>query len=223
MDRRILELLPAIWDTRKFAYLYLHRSHVANSNNGTNKQVEAMKIKPFIHPITPTKLKTAFRRASYKFHTLAKARGINVKYVHGLIHYGKEPTDQTEHGRNIRAKLFLPKKRRERRQADCNKCGKPVLLTTGGKLQSHVHPDGTYCKGSFTRNFLPSLRIRKQYAEPPEYMDWWRKQPKQTRHEIIIEAKSRRTDDQESRLSPGKAARDEIPDVTFGNQKEHPG
>jgi len=72
-----------------------------------------MKIKPFIHPATPSKLKTAFRRARYKYHVLAKALGINVKYIHDLIHYGKEPTDQSEKGRNIRVKLFLPRKSRK--------------------------------------------------------------------------------------------------------------
>lgn len=72
------------------------------------------KIKPFIHPATPPKLKTEFRRARYKFHVLAQARGINVKFIHDLIHYGKEPTDRTENGRNIRVKLFLPRKRRLR-------------------------------------------------------------------------------------------------------------
>ena len=71
------------------------------------------KIKPFIHPATPSKLKTEFRRARYKYHVLAKAIGINVKYIHDLIHYGKEPTDQSEKGRNIRVKLFLPKKSRK--------------------------------------------------------------------------------------------------------------
>lgn len=67
-----------------------------------------MTIKPFIHPATPSKLKTEFRRARYKFHTLAKALGINVRYVHDMIKYGKEPTNP-----NIRVKLFLTKKPRK--------------------------------------------------------------------------------------------------------------
>lgn len=62
---------------------------------------------PIIHPATPRKLKTEFKRAGYKYHRLAKARGINVKYIHDLITKGKEPSNP-----NIRQKLFLPKKPR---------------------------------------------------------------------------------------------------------------
>ena len=69
-----------------------------------------MTDKPFIHPATPSKLKTEFRRARYKFHALAKARGINVRYIHDLISKGIEPTNP-----NIRQKLFLPKKPRNAR------------------------------------------------------------------------------------------------------------
>ena len=64
----------------------------------------------FIHPSTPPKLIREFRKARYKYHVLAKARGINVKYVHEMIKYGKEPTNA-----NIREKLFLPKKPRAER------------------------------------------------------------------------------------------------------------
>jgi len=60
-----------------------------------------------IHPATPPKLKTEFRRAKYNFHTLAKARGVNVYHVHRLIRYGEQPTNA-----NIRKMLFLPKYQR---------------------------------------------------------------------------------------------------------------
>ena len=64
-------------------------------------------IKPPIHPATPRRLKTEFRRARWNFQTLAKARGVNVYYVHRLIRYGEEPTNP-----NIRRMLFLPRQPR---------------------------------------------------------------------------------------------------------------
>ena len=60
-----------------------------------------------IHPATPPKLKTEFRRAKYNFHTLAKTIGVNVYYVHRLIRYGEQPTNP-----NIRRMLYLPKHQR---------------------------------------------------------------------------------------------------------------
>ena len=65
-------------------------------------------IKPPIHPATPPKLRTAFKRAGYNFHKLAQARGVNVYHVHRLIHYGIEPGNL-----NIRKMLFLPRKPRD--------------------------------------------------------------------------------------------------------------
>jgi len=61
-------------------------------------------IKPPIHPATPRRLKTKFKRARWNFQTLAKALGVNVYYVHRLIRYGEEPTNA-----NIRKMLYLPK------------------------------------------------------------------------------------------------------------------
>jgi len=60
--------------------------------------------KPYIHPDTPARLKTAYRRAKYNIRTLAKALGVNQYYVHRLIRYGLEPSNA-----NIRRALFLPK------------------------------------------------------------------------------------------------------------------
>jgi hypothetical protein len=61
-------------------------------------------IKPPIHPATPRRLKTEFKRARWNFQTLAKALGVNVYYVHRLIRYGEEPTNA-----NIRKMLYLPR------------------------------------------------------------------------------------------------------------------
>jgi len=87
------------------------------------------KIKPFIHPATPPKLVSAFRKAKnkkgdgYKWHILEENIGVNVKLLHDLIHYGKEPTDRTENGRSTRVKLFLPRRKRRKR-------GEPVRQYT---------------------------------------------------------------------------------------------
>ena len=61
-----------------------------------------------IHPSTPPKLVKKFRRAG-SFHKLADEIKVNVKYVHELITEGKEPTDRTELGREIRHRLGLRK------------------------------------------------------------------------------------------------------------------
>jgi hypothetical protein len=61
-------------------------------------------IKPTIHPATPRRLKTEFKRARWNFQALAKALGVNVYYVHRLIRYGEEPANP-----NIRRMLYLPK------------------------------------------------------------------------------------------------------------------
>lgn len=80
-----------------------------------------MKTKPFIHPATPPKLVSAFRKAKnnkgqgYKWHVLEENIGVNVKILHDLIAYGKEPTDRTEHGRATRVKIFLPRRKRRKR------------------------------------------------------------------------------------------------------------
>ena len=84
-------------------------------------------------------------------HILAENLGVNVKYLFYLIARGKEPTDQTENGRAVRIKMFLPRRKRRKR-------GEPV----------------------------------RQYTEPPEYITWWKKQPKQVRHDIILQAKAAR-------------------------------
>src|SRR5688572_19975757 len=99
----------------------------------------------YIHPNTPRKLTTAFRRAGYNQRQLARDRGVNPRFINDLITKGIEPTNP-----EIRVKLFLPKKH---------------------KVQQGEKPD-------------------RPYTEPPEYIKWWRKQPKQIRHEIILQAKA---------------------------------
>lgn len=69
----------------------------------------------FIHPATPPKLVTMFRRAigkngkGYNFIALAEQLGVNRRYVHDLITKGIEPANP-----EIRKKLFLKKPRAER-------------------------------------------------------------------------------------------------------------
>lgn len=65
----------------------------------------------FIHPNAPPRLVKAYRKAG-SFHKLADEIEVNPKYVHELITKGKEPPDTTERGREIRHRLFLPRRKR---------------------------------------------------------------------------------------------------------------
>ena len=65
-----------------------------------------------IHPNAPPRLIKALRKAG-SFHKLADELNINIKYVHELIRKGIEPTDRTEHGRETRARLYLPRRKRK--------------------------------------------------------------------------------------------------------------
>jgi hypothetical protein len=64
----------------------------------------AIMTTPPIHPATPSRLKTAYRRAKHNIRATAEAIGVNQYYVHRLIRYGLEPSNP-----NIRRALFLPK------------------------------------------------------------------------------------------------------------------
>lgn len=44
---------------------------------------------------------------------LSRVLGVNILYVSQLLRRGIEPTDQTEKGREVRVKLFLPKRKRK--------------------------------------------------------------------------------------------------------------
>jgi len=66
-----------------------------------------------IHPNAPPRLVKLLRNSG-SFHKLADELEVNVAIVHGLVTKGKEPTDRTEHGREIRKRLFLPRYRRRK-------------------------------------------------------------------------------------------------------------
>jgi hypothetical protein len=68
---------------------------------------------PFIHPNAPHKLVAKFKKADCKYHVLADQLNVNVFLVHRLIKHGIEPNDATEHSREIRARLFLPRRKRQ--------------------------------------------------------------------------------------------------------------
>ncbi len=121
---------------------------------------------PYIHPATPPKLIKAFKRARYKYHPLAQARGVNVYWVHQAIRYGKRPPND-----NIAKMLFFPKHPRKR-FADCTHCGKQVEIKANGEMWDHLHPDGTICRGSDTRDFLPKFKPVRQPPTPSQ--KWWR-------------------------------------------------
>jgi len=65
-----------------------------------------------IHPNAPPKLIKLLRKCG-SFHKLADQIEVNVRWVHGLITKGSEPTDRTELGREIRKRLFLPRRKRK--------------------------------------------------------------------------------------------------------------
>ena len=73
-----------------------------------------MNTTPKIHPNAPPKLvKKLYKCGS--FHKLADEIGVNVAHIHRLITAGIEPTDRTEHGREIRQRLSLPRYKRRQR------------------------------------------------------------------------------------------------------------
>lgn len=140
-----------------------------------------------LHPSCPKKLITALRRAKgengkgWNFSVLSRQLGVNKGVIHKLVTKGIEPR-----GEELRLKVFLTRHPRKR-YGDCNRCGKPVTLMQDGTLESHVRPDGTYCPGSDTRDFLHASkqkpRIRK---ELPKHIKWWRSLSKDKRSEMIM-------------------------------------
>lgn len=136
----------------------------------------------FIHPNTPTRLAAKYKKLK-SYHAVAEDRRVNVFYVHDLIHDGKEPNDTTPKLREVRRRLFLST-RKKRRFGDCAHCGKLIELEHGF-LTSHSHPDGTYCKGSETQDFLG--KPRKPKPEPPAHRKWWLSLDTSQRENIIRE------------------------------------
>jgi len=112
-----------------------------------------------IHPSAPPKLIKLLRKFG-SFHKLADEINVNVKYIHALITEGKEPTDRTEKGREVRARLFL-RRRKRKRAADCMCCGKRVEVARDGTLTSHSRPDGLYCHNSDKSPSRPQSRVDK--------------------------------------------------------------
>lgn len=62
------------------------------------------------HPNAPKKLIAALKQAGSE-RKYAKEKNINISYVSQLLKHGIEPTDRTANGRDIRVKLFLPKRK----------------------------------------------------------------------------------------------------------------
>jgi hypothetical protein len=131
------------------------------------------KYRPHIHPNACRKLARFFRQVkretgTWNIRETARRLGVNQKYVQENLIAGIEPTNP-----DIRELILLPRKPKKR-FGDCSQCGKPVELTIKGELQSHVRPDGTYCEGSFTREFLPRRRLPKLKPKPePITPEWW--------------------------------------------------
>jgi len=73
-------------------------------------------MSPYIHPNTPPKLAARFRKAK-SYHVLAEQIGVNVRYVFELLTDGKEPNDTTPKLREIRRKMFLSARRKNRQRA----------------------------------------------------------------------------------------------------------
>jgi len=71
---------------------------------------------PYIHPNTPPKLAAKFKKAK-SYHVLAEQIGVNVRYVFELLTDGKEPNDTTPGLREIRRKMFLSARRKNRQRA----------------------------------------------------------------------------------------------------------
>jgi hypothetical protein len=61
-------------------------------------------------PNVPRKLIKAIEQIGSQ-RKFAKKLNINDSYVNRLMKHGTEPTDNTEYGKEIRVKLFLPRKR----------------------------------------------------------------------------------------------------------------
>jgi len=68
----------------------------------------------YIHPNTPPKLAARFKKAK-SYHVLAEQIGVNVRYVFELLTDGKEPNDTTPKLREIRRKMFLSARRKNRK------------------------------------------------------------------------------------------------------------
>lgn len=64
------------------------------------------------HRNVPAKLALALQEAGSE-RELSRRLGVNILYISQLLKDGIEPTDQTEKGRAVRVKLFLPKRKQK--------------------------------------------------------------------------------------------------------------
>ncbi len=62
----------------------------------------------------PRRLLKALREAGSE-RKLSRQLGVNILYISQYFREGIEPTDQTENGRAVRVKMFLPKRKRKPR------------------------------------------------------------------------------------------------------------
>lgn len=140
-----------------------------------------------IHPCCPKKLITALRRAKgtsgkgWNFSALADSLDINKGIIYKLVVYGIEPVDE-----DLRLKVFLSRHPRKR-AGDCNHCGKRVAVLKNGTLESHVHPAGTYCPNSDSRDFLKTHKLPSAYRRSlSDHKKWWNKQPAEFKDTVIL-------------------------------------
>lgn len=75
----------------------------------------------------PHKTRRAIREHGPRYRPIARALGVNVRYVHDLLKYSKEPSDTTEPGRAVRVRMGFP--RRMRRKRDGSIVAEPGRVT----------------------------------------------------------------------------------------------
>lgn len=147
-----------------------------------------------LHPSCPKRLITALRRAKgengkgWNFTVLARQLSdetltVNKGTIHKLVTKGIEPA-----GEALRVRLLLSKHPRKR-VGDCSHCGKRVEVMKNGTLESHVKPDGLYCPGSDTREFLRLIRVKNSKVDKPPkpvHLAWWGKLTTEEKHNCIF-------------------------------------
>jgi hypothetical protein len=68
-----------------------------------------------IHPSVPRRLIRELHRVGWSQRELSRLRKVNQGDISRLLKKGIEPTDATEHGREIRVRMYLPKHKRKPR------------------------------------------------------------------------------------------------------------
>ncbi len=88
----------------------------------------------------PRKLQAAFKKAGGQ-RALARAIGVNPKYINDLFKDGIEPNDTTGKLRDIRKRMFLPKYRRDPARARPNPAQLPGWLRRRKKAIAKLAKD----------------------------------------------------------------------------------